>query len=345
MMALLLMLLPGQETFTPPVPDASNAPVPFPAVAREQDIDGEVDYVLDVDERGRVIAVRFTALPGAGIGLEKELEAAFRKWTFAPARRNGVPARGVYSGRLVLAAVHVPLATGRMYAAEFDAVWKAAEQAIRRLRMGAERRDRANGLLITSWERGRSGLDEYVRQLHVFVSPFQPPARVYVGSMTDRRGVRLYNMPEAGSEFFAALETELGEAGHAIPELAPRRAQRARKLLPAAADSACLDRLADEARSSPDAAIDPPTKIHEVQFIFPLSQSKLGREGLVVVEGEILDDGFFLARRVVEPSDLRDEFVTATLGAASLWRFRPTRQGGCAVPTKFKLTAQFSLRR
>ena len=80
---------------TPP-PEAMTAPslkdhpeAPYPREALERHVEGNVGLELDLDAEGKVVGARVTAPGGHGFD-EAAIEAA-RHFTFAPARRRGVP--------------------------------------------------------------------------------------------------------------------------------------------------------------------------------------------------------------------------------------------------------------
>lgn len=80
----------------------------------------------------------------------------------------------------------LPAHLARMVRMPFDAVWEGMHGALGRMRLRADRRDRDTGIVVTRWA-VRQGLRETDRyQLHVFVSPYELPPRVYVGSIVER---------------------------------------------------------------------------------------------------------------------------------------------------------------
>ncbi|MFO0722799.1 MAG: energy transducer TonB [Myxococcota bacterium] len=78
------------EEATKPKRTKAVTPV-YPAGARESQIEGTVRFEADIDEEGRVVAVR--VLEGLGHGLDEATIEAVKGWTFEPALRCGKPVR------------------------------------------------------------------------------------------------------------------------------------------------------------------------------------------------------------------------------------------------------------
>jgi TonB family protein len=307
--AILAAVALQSGAFVPPVPDPAATLVPYPKAAREQQIEGEVRYMIDVDETGAVRNARILAVPRTGIGIEEEIAAALRGWTFTPARRDGAAVRGTYTGSLRLA-LEIPPNRGRMYAVRSAQAWEAVRRVLERLDLKVEHRDDANHIVQTKWK----GSGRQQHELHIFVSPFQEPARVYVGAVTDirnsERTTRFYHLPDATAEFYAALEKALGQPGHAIPEVSARRARVAAQLAPWYTPPSC-----------PNEPVKPESQVlHQVKAVYQPT-------------------------RVTNPTTLAGEFATTTFGATSMWRFRPRKAGDCFVTSTVSITMDFIIRR
>jgi TonB family protein len=259
---------------------------------------------------------------------------------------------------------HLSTTYSRMYAAPSQQVWRAARELLTELGLGTDKRSEEDQLIVTKWapfdakkrpdlpatERS-DGLRPERFQLHVYVSPTVEPARVHLGSEVEYRkpsppglaspwaiGYRVGTVEEW---FFGKLEAKVGQSGRAVPRQPTERARLAGTLLGDAAGP-CLSSLAAK---SPPGELVRPQKIgaSEVEFRYPAADRKSGREGKVVAEFQVSEDGAVHDERVVGdvPSD---ELRTAVLGAVSLLRYRPVRSGGCPWPFTMTYTVNFKLR-
>jgi protein TonB len=84
-----------------------------------------------------------------------------------------------------------------------------------------------------------------------------------------------------------------------------------------------------------------PTKLHHVAPIYPPVALAAGREGTVVLEAVIGEDGRVRDVRVVRPAALLDQ---AALEAVRQWRFTPTLLNGQPVPVIMNVTVGFHLK-
>jgi TonB family protein len=67
----------------------SSGPLPYPAAARQAEIEVDLPLELVVDGAGRVTAAR--GLTRVGYGLDEAALAAIRSYRFSPALRDGRP--------------------------------------------------------------------------------------------------------------------------------------------------------------------------------------------------------------------------------------------------------------
>ena len=98
LVAALLTGRAGAQEAAPPAAaaDATTPPslkehpdAPYPAAALNDKVEGDVGLELDLDAAGQVTGVRVTT--PAGHGFDEAATEAARRFTFAPARRHGVP--------------------------------------------------------------------------------------------------------------------------------------------------------------------------------------------------------------------------------------------------------------
>ena len=258
-----------------------------------------------------------------------------------------------------------PAQMARMYPFGNEGVWVEAVKVLEDAGLQAETFNRTAQFLVTRPEKvdkKRLGVDpkktvtgaESARlQLHVFVSPFSEPARVYVGSVvtvvrrevvspaTRRNSVAtFYNAEPFGLWFLQKLSERLGTVGQLVPQDSSRRAALARALLPAQTN-ACLSKI--EQTTVDGAAGQPATKIHDEPLILPTdAQSGRDRRRLTV-EAVIGEDGFLWPLRIISGAAATDQFGSAAYGAMSLWRFSPARYGDCPTPVVTTVTLGFGL--
>ena len=86
----VLVLPPIEIRAAPPLAPAAyrRAPAPsYPALAREQGLEGEVVLTVLVGADGRVVDVHVKASSGAPV-LDEAAVGAVRQWTFEPSRRG-----------------------------------------------------------------------------------------------------------------------------------------------------------------------------------------------------------------------------------------------------------------
>jgi periplasmic protein TonB len=86
--------------------------------------------------------------------------------------------------------------------------------------------------------------------------------------------------------------------------------------------------------------IKAPTKIHNVNPIYPPVARAAGVQGVVILEARIETDGTVGQAHVLRSIPLLDE---AALDAVRQWRFTPTLVNGQAVPIIMTMTVNFTL--
>ena len=86
-------------------------------------------------------------------------------------------------------------------------------------------------------------------------------------------------------------------------------------------------------------AIQPPTKIKNVQPVYPAVARQARVGGTVQLEVEIGEDGKVSDARVVKSVPLLDQ---AALDAVKQWEYTPMTKGGVAVPVVMMVTVNFT---
>ena len=136
---------------------------------------------------------------------------------------------------------------------------------------------------------------------------------------------------------------ELASSAKAAGEKALADAKVGKDRAEAAAAKA---RAAAEARAKAAAnrvrvagAIQPPTKIKNVQPVYPAVARQARVGGTVQLEVEIGEDGKVSDARVVKSVPLLDQ---AALDAVKQWEYTPMTKGGVAVPVVMMVTVNFT---
>ena len=86
-------------------------------------------------------------------------------------------------------------------------------------------------------------------------------------------------------------------------------------------------------------AITPPTKVKNVQPVYPALARQARVEGAVQLEVEIGEDGKVTDARVVKSVPLLDQ---AAIDAVKQWEYTPMMKGGVAVPVVMTVTVNFT---
>jgi TonB family protein len=275
-----------------------------------------------------------------------------------------------------------PSHAGRMFPVKSLDAWNQAQILLREAGIRVEESDKAGQFLVTDWvdltERrfgfGPEAMPDRPRsarvQLHILVSPYVQPARVFVGSKSDLVGMRapdgeftgverrFYNVPRVGHWFLDHLSSRLKVTGAAVPREHGARRDLARSLVTNPESEACLSgpipvlpargrgRTGPGAgapgRGQPPAAT--PVTLREERPAFPGDQQRRGVSVTVILQSEVTEDGWVSPRRVVKSTAPDRTFDEAAMGAVSLWRVRPPLVDGCPVPTPMTTVTTFSIR-
>jgi protein TonB len=86
--------------------------------------------------------------------------------------------------------------------------------------------------------------------------------------------------------------------------------------------------------------IKPPTKIRNVQPVYPLIAQSARVQGVVIIEATIDPGGKVSGAHVIRSIPLLDQ---AALDAVRQWEYEPTRMNGVAVPVIVTVTVNFRL--
>jgi protein TonB len=89
-------------------------------------------------------------------------------------------------------------------------------------------------------------------------------------------------------------------------------------------------------------SIRQPRKIHDVSPVYPALALAARKEGIVILEAEIGEDGRVRNTRLLRSIPLLDE---AAIEAVRQWRFTPTLLNGEPVPVVMTVTVAFTLTR
>jgi protein TonB len=87
-------------------------------------------------------------------------------------------------------------------------------------------------------------------------------------------------------------------------------------------------------------ALNPPRKIVDVLPVYPPIALAARKEGVVILEAVIGEDGRVTDVKVLRSEPLLDQ---AAIGAVRGWRFTPTTLGGVPVPVVMTVTVEFRL--
>ncbi len=172
-------------------------------------------------------------------------------------------------------------------------------------------------------------------EIHLFVSPFVEPARVYVGSVSTFKvlvsggSATLYNDPTVNASVMAWVTRTLGMEAEPVPAI--RKAGT-----PAA--PACVP-----LRGAPKEIV-PPRKIESTQLevLYPKNALADRETGSVVIKMAIREDGS-TADLQLEGTPPHPSMGVSALGAVSLLRYHPTRIAGCPVTVHLTYRVNFRL--
>jgi TonB family protein len=272
--------------------------------------------------------------------------------------------------------------------------WNQVQILLREANVRVEEADKPGQFLVTDWVDvtarrfgfGSDAMPDRPRsarvQLHILVSPYLQPARVYIGSKSDLVGMRtpngeftgverrFYNVPRVGDWFLDELASRLKVTSATVPREPGARRDRARSLLTDPDSEPCLSGPLPElpgqgrgpgipgsgrgarrqgasgpgiaARGAAPAAT--PTVLRQEKPIIPADQQRRGINVSVIIQTEVTEDGLVWPIRVVKSNAPDPSFDEAAVGAAGLWRVRPPLVEGCTAPTPMTVVMSFAVR-
>jgi TonB family protein len=136
---------------------------------------------------------------------------------------------------------------------------------------------------------------------------------------------------------------ELASSAKAAAEKALADAKVGKDRAEAAAAKARADAAAKARREATRVrvagAVTPPTKIKNVQPVYPAVARQARVGGTVQLEVEIGEDGKVTDTRVVKSVPLLDQ---AAIDAVKQWEYTPMKKGGVAVPVVMMVTVNFT---
>jgi len=183
----------------------------------------------------------------------------------------------------------------------------------------------------------------------LYVAADVEPARIAIGSilrtrhMSDsrREGRTIYAHGALNAWFLAKLSARVGFQPEALSASADRRAEQARRLMPADLTDTCATRPAVLLQRSDwkRADVKKPRVLSEVKPVYPKDELEGRRESKILFEAEITEHGTLVNLHHLEPAGVSEDFKLASQLAGSLWRFEPGIDGPCRV----RMTATFEM--
>jgi len=172
-------------------------------------------------------------------------------------------------------------------------------------------------------------------EIHLFVSPFVEPARVYVGSVSTFKvllnagSATLYNDPAVNASVMAWVTRTLGTEAQPVPTTRSAGESGAPTCVPSGSDPK---------------KIVPPKRIEStrLEVLYPRNAVADRQAGSVVVKMAIREDGSTGALQL-DGTPPEHSMGVSALGAASLLRYHPTLFGGCRVTAHMTYTVNFRL--
>jgi TonB family protein len=360
--ATLCCLLAG----LPARAEAGEQPAPsYPLQARAYGVDASVVVLLRVDETGRVSQVKLEEITAPGWGFEEVVRNTVKQWRFEPARVEGRAVPRVYRRTLTFEAERAR-DLARMYPVRSSRAFEAAGELLAELELEAKTVLAGDQVIMTA-DLPLTDMPEgfpQVRdlgtaqwrfvQIHLFVSPWVEPARVYCNARLarfagDYVSAALYSEGTVEGWLLDRLDEKLGHFGRAVPMNPTRREQLAIEL----AEGLSVEADRPVARvivpDDPDRnEMKPPLPIGptRVPAIDPTEPRPREDVHVVQLEAVVHEDGSVAVASVLSsPEGGSRQLVAAAVQAARLWRFRPARLEGRPVGASTNLTVQFPKRR
>ena len=323
-----------------PTPLSGNPQPVYPAVARQDTIEGSVEFYAIVNSDGAVESVTVTRVPREGAGFERAVEETVKKWRFQPAMQGTTAVVSTYAGSIRFA-LSIP---GEWI---FPVPSKVAGAAIQKvaddLDLRVETKDQDHQFLLTQFltYRGRPLPDVEALALQLgnipdkiqfqfYVSPGLEPARVAIGTIIQTTAISTNGRREA---------TAYGRDAVRVWFLS-RRAEQTARLLPAGTAEPCGTRPASILPAKSSQLVTAPKAFHRVRPVYPKELLDSRKGGSIVFEAEVTEHGTLTGIRHRSPADAPTDFKLASQLAAGLWRFEPGKSGTC--PTRVRATLAMS---
>lgn len=255
----------------------------------------------------------------------------------------------------------LPMSRARIFAKPSAEVWKAARLVAKDVGLATShddahqiidswwqpfRRSGTGDFMVSARERGQKNLfatGSPMLQLHVFVSPFAQPARVYVDSIVAEgatvNAVKLiYGSGEVSAWFFRLLEERIAEKGRPMPRDAAERGRLAQKL---GGPPPCAAVLGPAGGGN--GGVVQPRMISRPDPVYPLEDRKQRRQAVIRVEAALAEDGAVHSVVAETPPD-QQEMARSAKHAVTMGRYEPARAQGCAVPSIIEVPVSFKVR-
>ena len=347
--------LAAENSTTPPTLLPTRSSPVYPRLARNAKVEGLVRFRAAVSAEGAVEEVEILEVPKEGLGFEEAVREVLTYWRFEPARTDGVAVRGEYEGQFEFFLTY-PMSKARMYPIASEELRAGLKGLMKELKFKLLVRKDSLGVYVTRWMRLDSakqfpalrpfqdlpGAVPVSAKLHIFVSPFAEPARIYISTMVDSTVGKSYNSGHIENWFYGQLEERLGLTGAAIPKTPKHRWTLATKLTGATEPDPCaavvpLDPTAEDRRNP---AILPETRIRP---IFPDNMTREQENIGVHLRARIYEDGSVGDMDLVRSNSSQPGFARAAADTVSFWRYRPAMVDGCPVAVYFDILVRFRL--
>src|SRR5262245_40437628 len=293
--------------------------------------------------------------PAPDLGFESAVEEAVTKWRFAPSPSAQTDLSS-YTGTVTF---EPSIAREWIYPVESQVAWTAIRAIAQELKLGAEKRNDKDQLLLTRWQRYDSrfppqdrlkldvGHQAYDVQFHLYVTPGMEPARVAIGSILKTRNLqrreegRLYSHDVLSEWLLVRLSQRLAATPEALSLSAEGRAEQSRRLMPSGVTDTCAAVPAVLVPRDGENSVSfiKPRPLSRIIPVFPREELEGRHQSQVQFEAEITEHGTLINVKHSNPTEVSDGFRRAAQLAGSLWRFAPASVGAC----RSRITAVFSM--
>lgn len=267
-----------------------RVPALYPSAAQAAGVEGPVTFLATVRPDGTVASVRILSVPKPGVGFEESVDAAVRRWRFAPTVPGVDRLNTAFEGSIDF---QLTLPREWMYSVDSRTAWTQVLAVAQQRRMHFNRRDDQHQVLITDFLTYRGGgfpeADQLLLprgqlptriQFHIHVTPGLEPARVAIGSIIEtlpissieRSGWTVYANETASDWFLSQLTARIGRAPERLAASPERRAQQSKRLMPAGIAESCAVNPAPFVSSEESKRLNlKATALTEVKPIYPKS--------------------------------------------------------------------------